>query len=136
MTDASVLRDFTQPDELSDLTLVIGGTPLHVHKQYLAEWSPVWRQMFLEECSSPQDLHEIAMPDKNLQEVTELLHCIYSTQKPISGAWQLIVWQKINKFLCLRQVKKIQFKLLTLPHFHNKGKKINIFSNKLKFQLC
>lgn len=86
MTDASVLRDFTQPDELSDLTLVIGGTPLHVHKQYLAEWSPVWRQMFLEECSSPQGLQEIAMPDKSLQEVTELLHCIYSTQKPISGA--------------------------------------------------
>lgn len=86
MTDASVLRDFTQPDELSDLTLVISGTPLHVHKQYLAEWSPVWRQMFLEECSSPQGLQEIAMPDKSLQEVTELLHCIYSTQKPISDA--------------------------------------------------
>lgn len=85
MTDASELRDFTQPDELSDFTLVIDGTPLHVHKQYLAEWSPVWRQMFLDECSSPQVPREILMPDKNLQEVTELLHCIYSTQKPISG---------------------------------------------------
>ncbi|XP_062580286.1 BTB and MATH domain-containing protein 38-like [Saccostrea cucullata] len=98
MTDASALRDFTQPDELSDLTLVISGTPLHVHKQYLAEWSPVWRQLFLEECSSPQGLREILMPDKNLQEVTELLHCIYSTQKPISDTNVKFLLQLSDEF--------------------------------------
>ena len=91
ITDASELRDFTQPDELSDFTLVIDelsdftlvmdGTPLHVHKQYLADWSPVWRQMFLDECSSPQGPREILMPDKNLQELsyrTASLHLLHT----------------------------------------------------------
>ncbi|KAK3087882.1 hypothetical protein FSP39_011949 [Pinctada imbricata] len=84
MADAGDLRDFTQPDELSDLTIIINGTPLHVHKQYLAEWSPVWRRMFLESFTDHDELKEVQLPDKNIDEFTELLHCIYSTQKPIS----------------------------------------------------
>ncbi|XP_021379288.1 BTB and MATH domain-containing protein 38-like [Mizuhopecten yessoensis] len=77
------LRDFTKEDELSDVTLLIEGTQLHVHRQYLAEWSPVWRRMFLGGFLE-QHARQIPLPGKRIAEVTELLHCIYSSQKPIS----------------------------------------------------
>ncbi|XP_063406733.1 BTB and MATH domain-containing protein 38-like [Mytilus trossulus] len=82
--DDSVLHDFTQPDQLSDLTLIVEGTNLFVHKSYLAEWSGVWRRMFLEDYGNPEEAKEIFLADKKLNEITELLHCIYATQKPIS----------------------------------------------------
>lgn len=82
--NSCALRDFTAPDELSDLTLVVEGRQLHVHKQYLAEWSPVWRRMFLGRFME-RDAREIPLPGKRVSEITELLHCIYSSQKPISG---------------------------------------------------
>lgn len=79
-------RDFTVHDALSDVTMVVEDTCLYVHRQYLAEWSGVWRNLFVTQC--PEDMTssvEIVLEDKKLEEVTELLHCIYSTQKPISG---------------------------------------------------
>ncbi|XP_033726488.1 BTB and MATH domain-containing protein 38-like [Pecten maximus] len=78
-----VLRDFTQEDELSDVTLLVEGTELHVHRQYLAEWSPVWRRMFLGGFLE-QQARQIPLPGKRINEVTELLHCIYPSQKSIS----------------------------------------------------
>ncbi|KAL3890397.1 hypothetical protein ACJMK2_002679 [Sinanodonta woodiana] len=83
MMARSPLRDFTKKDDFSDVTLIVEDTKLYVHKQYLAEWSPVWRQKFLSDFSEETDT-EISLPGKKLEEVTELLHCIYSTQKPIS----------------------------------------------------
>ncbi|XP_060066234.1 BTB and MATH domain-containing protein 38-like [Ylistrum balloti] len=80
---SNTLKDFTQEDELSDVTLLIEGRELHVHRQYLAEWSPVWRRMFLGGFLE-QHARQIPLPGKRITEVTELLHCIYSSQKPIS----------------------------------------------------
>lgn len=78
-------RNFQRPDELSDVTLIVEDTQLYVHRQYLAEWSPVWRRMFLSGFIE-ESAKEIPLPGKRLDEFTELLQCIYSTQKPISGS--------------------------------------------------
>lgn len=82
--DELILHDFTQPDQLSDITLIVEGNNLFVHKSYLAEWSAVWRRMFLEDYGNPHDAKEIFLAEQKLDEITELLHCIYATQKPIS----------------------------------------------------
>lgn len=79
-----MLHDFTQPDQLSDITLIVEGTNLFVHKSYLAEWSAVWRRMFLEDHENPDGVKEIFLAEQKLDEIIELLHCIYATQKPIS----------------------------------------------------
>ena len=101
-------RDFREHDELSDLTLIIEGQRLYVHKQYLAEWSPVWRRMFLGGFLE-QNAKEIPLPGKDLEQFTELLHCIYASQKPISGKdlFLHVYWH-----LCLQfQRKNIVFLL-------------------------
>ena len=38
--------DFTSPDEMSSMTLVMEGQKLYVHKEVLAAWSPVFKSMF------------------------------------------------------------------------------------------
>ena len=38
--------DFTTPDEMSSMTLVMEGQKLYVHKEVLAAWSPVFKSMF------------------------------------------------------------------------------------------
>jgi hypothetical protein len=78
-------RDFTQRDEFSDVTLKVEGTSLFVHRQYLAEWSGVWRKLFLSECEDPSASIEIVLEDKTLEDVTQLLQCIYSSQNYITG---------------------------------------------------
>lgn len=78
-------RDFTSDDALCDVKIVVEGTSLFVHRQYLAEWSGVWRKLFLTECAeNPTASIEIILEDKKLDEIMELLRCIYSTQKPVS----------------------------------------------------
>ena len=79
-------RDFTVMDELSDVTMIVENTRLYVHRQYLAEWSGVWRRLLLVECGmDPSATIEIVLEDKKVEEISELLQCIYSSQKPISG---------------------------------------------------
>ena len=117
MADASVLRDFTQPDELSDLTIIISGTPLHVHKQYLAEWSPVWRRMFLEGYTDHDQLREVHLADKTIEEFTELLHCIYSTQKPISGICFYDPRLSVCQSVCRSPLTFNLVQLITQEHF-------------------
>lgn len=38
--------DFTSPDEMSSVTLVIEDHKLFVHREVLAAWSPVFKTMF------------------------------------------------------------------------------------------
>ena len=79
-------RDFTQRDEFSDVTIKVEGTCLYVHRQYLAEWSGVWRKLFLTECpEDPSTPIEIVLEDKTLEDVVQLLQCIYSSQNYITG---------------------------------------------------
>ncbi|XP_060565206.1 kelch-like protein 24 [Ruditapes philippinarum] len=79
-------RDFTQRDEFSDVTIKVEGTSLFVHRQYLAEWSGVWRKLFLSECEDPSASIEIVLEDKTLEDVTQLLQCIYSSQNYITDS--------------------------------------------------
>lgn len=81
-----ICKDFTKPDDFSDVELVIEGTTLYVHRQYLAEWSPVWRQIFMSNQFNGEKIISMHLPGKRLQQFIELLNCIYSSQKPISDA--------------------------------------------------
>lgn len=92
MSTSPTSRDFTVHDPLSDVIMVVEGTSLYVHRQYLAEWSGVWRNQFVTEC--PDDVMstvQIVLDGHKLDEVVELLQCIYSTQKPISGQYTDVV---------------------------------------------
>ena len=47
MSDMEVeYPDFTTPDEMSSLTLVLEGQKIYVHREVLAAWSPVFKSMF------------------------------------------------------------------------------------------
>lgn len=102
-------RDFTVRDEFSDVTIVVENTKLFVHRQYLAEWSGVWRKLLLAECpDDPLASIEIVLEDKTLNDVIQLLQCIYSSQSYITGelmksalyrtALQRILGVPINQF--------------------------------------
>ena len=81
------LKDFSKSDEFSDLILVVEDKKLHVHRVYLAEWSPVFRQMFIQQSAKKnfKTTKKIPLPGKKYEEITEMLHCIYSSQKAITG---------------------------------------------------
>jgi len=76
--------DFTVEDELSSLTLMIEGRHLHVHKEVLAAWSPVFKCMFTRDFKE-KDQRTIELPDKKYDEFVELLHCMYPPIKPVTG---------------------------------------------------
>lgn len=76
--------DFTLEDELSSLTLVVESQQLHVHKEVLAAWSPVFKSMFTRDFKEKEQ-KEIELPDKKVDEFVELLHCMYPPIKPITG---------------------------------------------------
>lgn len=82
--------DFTLKDELSSLTVVVENHHLYVHKEILAAWSPVFRSMFTrdskEKEKEQEDIKEIKLYDKKIEDVIELLYCIYPPIKPINDA--------------------------------------------------
>ena len=76
--------DFTSPDEMSSVTLVVEGESLYVHREVLAAWSPVFRSMFTRDFKE-KDQKEVELPGKKVDDFVELLHCMYPPIKPISG---------------------------------------------------
>lgn len=83
------LLDLTQPDDFSDVTLVIEDKQLYTCRGILASASPVWRRMFVAEFKE-KVAKEIPLPDKQFDEVMELLLCISpAIQKPITGKIEL-----------------------------------------------
>ena len=88
--DPNVPRNFTKADQFSDVIMVVEGTKLYVHRQLLAEWSGSWRRLFLSEMTGDESGPlEFVLEDEKLDEIIELLQCIYSTQKPISGKYDI-----------------------------------------------
>ena len=59
--------DFTSPDDLSSVTLIIEGESLYVHREVLAAWSPVFRCMFTQDFKEKQ-LKEIELPLKKVDD--------------------------------------------------------------------
>lgn len=99
-------RNFTVRDEFSDVTIIVEGTKLFVHRQYLAEWSGVWRRLFLTECTeSHPALIEITLEDKALEDIMQLLQCIYSSQNYfITG----IIYKTLYNFIIVRMSKIVR----------------------------
>ena len=84
--DQNIHRDFTQSDQFTDIVLVVEGTKLYAHRMLLAEHSGVWRRLFVSEMTGDEpDAVEFPLEDEKLDEIIELLQCIYSTQRYITG---------------------------------------------------
>ena len=82
--DGDVYPDFTQPDEMSSIILIIEGQKLYIYKEILAAWSPVFKSMFIRDFKE-KEMSEIELPGKTVDSFTELLHCMYPPIKPITG---------------------------------------------------
>ena len=84
--DQNLHRDFTQSDQFTDIVMVVEGNKLYAHRMLLAEYSGVWRRLFVSEMTGDEpDTVEFPLEDEKLDEIIELLQCIYSTQKQITG---------------------------------------------------
>jgi len=70
------LRMFDEPDPLSNVILVVEDAELHVHKEMLASWSPVFMAMFSSSFMEKEE-GKVTMHGKSLQDVRLLLNCIY-----------------------------------------------------------
>ena len=81
--------DFTQPDEMSSLTLIIEEQKLFVHKEILAAWSPVFKSMFVREFKE-RDMKEIELPGKKVDDFVDILHCMYPPIKPVTGLFNFV----------------------------------------------
>jgi len=76
--------DFLVEDELSSVTLLVEGQRLYVHREVLAQWSPVFRAMFIG-MFKEKDMKEVELPEKKVEDFIELLHCMYPPIHPITG---------------------------------------------------
>ncbi len=76
--------DFTTPDELSSVTLVLEGSKLYVHREILAAWSPVFKSMFVRDFKEKEQ-REIPLPEKKMDDFVELLHCMYPPIRSVTG---------------------------------------------------
>lgn len=106
--------DFTLVDELSSLTLIVESQHLHVHKEVLAAWSPVFKSMFTRDFKEKEQ-KEIELPDKKADEFIELLHCMYPPIKPITdnNVYQLL--PLVEEYQVVEVKKKCEEFLLTKP---------------------
>lgn len=86
--------DFTAPDDLSSVTLIIEGEKLYVHREVLAAWSPVFKSMFTRDFKEKR-LGEVELPGKKVDDFVELLHCMYPPIKPITGALIFILFASL-----------------------------------------
>lgn len=106
--------DFTLEDDLSSLTLIVESHRLHVHKEVLAAWSPVFKAMFTSDFKEKEQ-REIELPDKKVEEFVELLHCMYP---PIKSITETNVYQLLplaEEYQIIEVKKKCEEFLLTKP---------------------
>ena len=114
-------HDFRNPDELSDVTLIVEGQKLYVHRAYLATWSPIFRRMFISDFQE-KNASEVTLPEKRVEEVLDLLRCIYPPQKPITGKLCYPPQKPITGKLCYPPQKPITGKLCYPPQKPITGK--------------
>ncbi|GMT01355.1 hypothetical protein PENTCL1PPCAC_23529 [Pristionchus entomophagus] len=70
--------------DLSDTALVINGVKLHISRQYLALYSPVFAAMFYGRFQE-REKTEIPIEDVILEEFMELLEVVYPSHKAVSA---------------------------------------------------
>ena len=68
--------DFLEPWKLSDVVLVVEDQKFHVHRSFLAVWSPVFEKMFTSEFKEKNNV-EIPLPGKKASEIKQLLCMLY-----------------------------------------------------------
>ena len=106
--------DFTSPDEMSSVTLVVEGESLYVHKEVLAAWSPVFRCMFTRDFKE-KDQKVVELPGKKVDDFVELLHCMYPPIKPISDSNFEQLLPLAEEYQILQVKRKCEEYLLTKP---------------------
>ena len=74
--------DFLEPWKLSDVVLVVEDQKFHVHRSFLAVWSPVFEKMFTTEFKEKSN-DEIPLPEKKATEIKQLLCMLYPSLEEI-----------------------------------------------------
>ena len=74
--------DFLEPWKLSDVVLVVEDQKFHVHRSFLAVWSPVFEKMFTTEFKE-KNKDEIPLPGKKASEIKQLLCMLYPSSEEI-----------------------------------------------------
>ena len=74
--------NFLEPWKLSDVVLVVEDQKFHVHRSFLAVWSPVFEKMFTSEFKEKKN-DEIPLPGKKASEIKQLLYMMYPSSEEI-----------------------------------------------------
>ena len=74
--------DFLEPWKLSDVVLVVEDQKFHVHRSFLAVWSPVFEKMFTTEFKEKNN-DEIPLPEKKASQIKQLLCMLYPSSEEI-----------------------------------------------------
>ena len=74
--------DFLEPWKLSDVVLVVEDQKFHVHRSFLAVWSPVFEKMFTTEFKEKNN-DEIPLPEKKASQIKQLLCMLYPSLEEI-----------------------------------------------------
>ena len=72
--------DFQKPWKLSDVVLVVEDQKFHVHRSFLAVWSPVFEKMFTTEFKEKNN-DEIPLPEKKGSQIKQLLCMLYPSSE-------------------------------------------------------
>ncbi|XP_075255575.1 uncharacterized protein LOC142348199 [Convolutriloba macropyga] len=79
-------RTFDKPEEdkTAKFIIEVEGKKLRVHREYVAQFSPIWKKMMLVE---HKDDNKIVFHDQKLEDIRELLQCLYPPNfKPIDDS--------------------------------------------------
>ena len=72
--------DFLEPWKLSDVVLVVEDQKFHVHRSFLAVWSPAFEKMFTSEFKEKNN-DEIPLPGKKASQIKQLLCMLYPSSE-------------------------------------------------------
>ncbi|XP_067934191.1 BTB and MATH domain-containing protein 36-like [Watersipora subatra] len=121
-------RLFNEPDSLSNMVLLVNGVELHVHKEMLASWSPVFMAMF-SSCFTETETNKVVMQGKSLEDVRLLLNCIYPPHSTIITAENVMTLlplvdeydMKVLKWKCeeVLLTERASLDILLIAHEYN-----------------
>jgi hypothetical protein len=106
--------DFTVPDEMSSVTLVLEGSKLYVHREILAAWSPVFKCMFVQDFKEKEQ-KEIELPDKKVDDFVELLHCMYPPIRPVTDSTVYQLLPLTEEYQVIEVKRRCEEFLMTKP---------------------
>ena len=83
-TDESI--DFSKQWEYSDIIFLVEDKPVHANKMVISMWSPVFAAMFRSNFKE-KDAQEVKLPDKNYEDVLEMMAVLHPPNKDICGIY-------------------------------------------------